>query len=89
MDQPVAEPDDGAKMVNASLNRFVQAIRLVQGLADRDEMTLDRGSHDAILAESLRSDLFPDRDDLVRCGERVKQVDANLTLLRRTASDRG
>jgi hypothetical protein len=89
VDQPVAEPDDGAKMVNASLNRFVQAIRLVQGLADRDQMTLDRGSHDAILAESLRSDLFPDRDDLVRCGERVKQVDANLTLLRRTASDRG
>jgi hypothetical protein len=73
---------------NASLDRVVQAIRIVQGLADRDQVTLDCGSHDAILAESLRSDLFPDRDDLVRCVERVKQVDANLTRLRRTASDR-
>ena len=44
---------------------------------------------DAILAEARASDLFPDRDDLIRRGERVKHVDADITRLHRTAPGRG
>ena len=37
VDEAIAQPNDGPQVRNACLDRVVQAIRFVQGLADRDQ----------------------------------------------------
>ena len=60
----------------------------MQRLADRDQVPLDRSAHDPVLAKTLRAHFIADRDDLLGRRKRIEEIDADLTLLHRTASGR-